>query len=296
MKIRNLSIILVILVSLFSIDAYGQAKKPRLVVIPSDALMSQMGLLGVTDDMGETSYMQNYKRAFLDTDLKACISKISELFADRGFPLTMLENELRNTNRRGGGMKVDVRLELTYKINKQGPRDILYFELTAVDAYSGKQVGASSGQSAPAIGETKVNLLQEAVLSHIDKYANDIDRYFQSLASTGRESRLYIEAIDAEIPSEIEDLVDAWLQAKCVNGSFTIDEVTEEYIMVSQAMMPLFNENGRGVDARGFYKGLADEIQKVLPDYKVSTKASSKTSGAEGGGTLADGYISIQPL
>ena len=298
MKIRNLSIILVILVSLFSIDAYGQAKKPRLVVIPSDALMSQMGLLGATDDMGETNYMPNYKKAFLDTDLKACISKISELFADRGFPLTMLENELRNSNgnRHGGGMRVDVRLELNYKINKQGPRDILYFELTAVDAYSGKQVGASSGQSSPAIGETKVNLLQEAVLSHIDKYAYDIDNYFQSLATKGRESRLYIEAIDVEIPMEIEDLVDTWLQAKCVNGSFTIDEVTESYITVSQAMMPLFNEAGRGMDARRFYRGLADEIQKVMPDCKVSTRTSSKTSGSEGGGTLADGYISIQPL
>lgn len=287
--------VLTFLILLLSVSVvFGQTKKPRLVVIPSDALLLQMNLLGATDDMGEINYVQNYKSAFLDTDLKGCISKISELFQDKGFPLTMLEAELRRVQGKNLTIPVDVRLELNYKITKQGPRDILYFELTGIDAYSSKQIAGSSGQSNPALGETKVNLLQEAVMDKIDKFAADVQTYFESLADVGRESRLTIEAEEGvEMPFEVEDIVDTWLQQNCINGNFSIDEVDETSIRVSQAMMPLFNANGRGMDARNFYRPLVQILKTKLESYNVSQKTSSRTSGSDGGGTLGDAYILI---
>ena len=286
---------LILIVASLSVESFGQAaKKPRLVVIPSDALMNQMGLLNTTDDMGEVNYVQNYKEAFLDTDLKACISKISELFTDRGFDLTQLEAELRRVQGKDMVIAEDIRLELNYKINKQGPRDILYFELTALDAYSGKQVAASSGQSKPAISETKVNLLQEAVIDKMDKFILDIDNYFNSLAEIGRESRLTIESDGVEIPMEVEEFVDEWLTANCVRGSFSIDEVDETVIRVSQAMMPLFDEREKALSARNFYKPLAKELNVAFPELKFSQKSSPKFSGSDGGGTLADSFILVE--
>ncbi len=243
--------------------------------------------------MGEVNYVQNYKQAFLDTDLKACIAKISELFQDDGFPLTMLEAELRRVQGKNLTIPIDVRLELNYKINKQGPKDVLYYELTGLDAYSSKQIAGSSGQSNPAIGETKVNLLQEAVKDKFRKFADDILNYFTSLAEVGRESRLTIETNGIELPSQVEDIVDLWLQRNCVNGSFSIDEVDEEALRASQAMMPLFNANGRGMDARNFYRPLVQELKTKLPGYTVTQKTSSKTSQSDGGGTLGDAYILI---
>lgn len=293
MKQKSILLIAIFVLSIFSVESFGQAKKPRLVVVPSDALLVQMNLLGGTDDMGEVNYVQNYKQAFLDTDLKACIAKISELFQDDGFPLTMLEAELRRVQGKSLTIPVDVRLELNYKINKQGPRDVLYYELTGLDAYSSKQIAGSSGQSNPAIGETKVNLLQEAVKDKFRKFADDILNYFTSLAEVGRESRLTIEANGIELPSEVEDIVDLWLQRNCVNGSFTIDEVDEEALRASQAMMPLYNANGRGMDARNFYRPLVQELKTKLPGYTVTQKTSSKTSQSDGGGTLGDAYILI---
>jgi hypothetical protein len=286
-------LIAIFVLSIFSVESFGQAKKPRLVVVPSDALLVQMNLLGGTDDMGEVNYVQNYKQAFLDTDLKACIAKISELFQDDGFPLTMLEAELRRVQGKNLTIPIDVRLELNYKINKQGPRDVLYYELTGLDAYSSKQIAGSSGQSNPAIGETKVNLLQEAVKDKFRKFADDILNYFTSLAEVGRESRLTIETNGIELPSQVEDIVDLWLQRNCVNGSFSIDEVDEEALRASQAMMPLFNANGRGMDARNFYRPLVQELKTKLPGYTVTQKTSSKTSQSDGGGTLGDAYILI---
>lgn len=293
MKQKSILLIAIFVLSIFSVESFGQAKKPRLVVVPSDALLVQMNLLGGTDDMGEVNYVQNYKQAFLDTDLKACIAKISELFQDDGFPLTMLEAELRRVQGKNLTIPVDVRLELNYKINKQGPRDVLYYELTGLDAYSSKQIAGSSGQSNAAIGETKVNLLQEAVKDKFRKFADDILNYFTSLAEVGRESRLTIETNGIELPSQVEDIVDLWLQRNCVNGSFSIDEVDEEALRASQAMMPLFNANGRGMDARNFYRPLVQELKTKLPGYTVTQKTSSKTSQSDGGGTLGDAYILI---
>lgn len=293
MKQKSILLIAIFVLSIFSVESFGQAKKPRLVVVPSDALLVQMNLLGGTDDMGEVNYVQNYKQAFLDTDLKACIAKISELFQDDGFPLTMLEAELRRVQGKNLTIPIDVRLELNYKINKQGPRDVLYYELTGLDAYSSKQIAGSSGQSNPAIGETKVNLLQEAVKDKFRKFADDILNYFTSLAEVGRESRLTIETNGIELPSQVEDIVDLWLQRNCVNGSFSIDEVDEEALRASQAMMPLFNANGRGMDARNFYRPLVQELKTKLPGYTVTQKTSSKTSQSDGGGTLGDAYILI---
>ena len=290
MKVRYYVLMLVAVFMMASTQAFGQAKKPRLVVIPSDALLLQMGLLGATDDMGEMNYVQNYKQAFLDTDLKACISKISELFNDRGFPLTMLENELRRAQGKNLVIPVDIRLELNYKINKQGPRDILYFELSALDAYSSKQVGASSGQSKPAIGETKVNLLQEAVLDKIEKFAGDLDNYFETLAAVGHESRLTIESDAVDLNDVIDDVED-WLSTNCVNGAFSTDNVDDNIIQVSQAMMPLYGANGRALDARNFYRPLRDVL--VGKGLNVKQKASAMTSGS-GGGTLGDAYFAIE--
>lgn len=284
------NIFIVVCLLMFSMQAFGQAKKPQLVVVPSDALMNQMGLLDKVDDMGEINYVQNYKEAFLNTDLKACISKISELFNDRGFPLTMLEAQLRNAQGRSIPITIDLRLELNYKINKQGPRDILYFELSAIDAYSSKQVGATSGQSKPAIGETKVNLLQEAVLDKMDKFAADLDTYFESLAQSGRESRLTIES-ENPLPDDLIDVVEDWLNENCVNGAYSTDNVDDNIIQVSQAMMPLYGPNGKPLDARRFYSPLRAIIANQ--GLNVKQKAGKDTSFSVGG-TLGDGHFVIE--
>ena len=291
MKFSNFKTLLIALfIGMISVNVFAQAKKPRLVVIPSDALMQQMGLYNETDDMGISVGVPDYPKAFMDIDLKACVNKINEIFNDRGFPLTKLEEELKRVRGKGLVIPVDIKPELTYKITKQGPRDVLYFDLAASDAYSNKQVAASSGQSKPAIGETKVNLLQEAVLDKIDKFVLDIDNYFTKLGETGRESRLTIESDGIELPEELEDAVDAWMNKNCVNASFSIDEVDEMVLMASQAMMPLYDESGKALDARNFYKGLAEELNAKFPDIKFSVKRSSKNSQS-GGGTLGDGFI-----
>lgn len=309
MKIRNLIIMLIALFSVLTVNnAFGQsvqagqpkAKKPRLVVVPSNALLSQMGLLQTTDDMGSESYIPQYKQAFLDTDLKGCIAKIAEMFNDKGFPITMLETELNRVQGKNLVIPVDIRLELNYKINKVGPRDKLYFELTGIDNFSSKQIAGTSGESKPAIGETTVNLLQEAVLSQIDKFANDLQTTFENMAVNGRESRLTVTAtndvsLDDDIDGgSISDFVENWLNKNCVNASFSIDSQDNLSMQVSQSMMPLFTPEGKALDAYNFYKSLAQDLQSACASkgYVVKNIRDAKKSNSLGG-TLGDGNIEI---
>lgn len=99
--------------------AQAKAKKPRVVVVPSDVLLKSMNLLTETDDMGATSWVANYEKAFLDKDLSAAISKFNELMRDRGFPVTSLAEELKqlktNTNH---VIPIDIKIGLSYNVEQ----------------------------------------------------------------------------------------------------------------------------------------------------------------------------------
>ena len=89
-------------------------KKPHLMVIPSRALMHQMELLKVDESMGMRIEIPDYNTAFLNTEFKGCIAKISELFADRDFPLEMLEQKLVSGQNDLKPFNVDLKIELNY--------------------------------------------------------------------------------------------------------------------------------------------------------------------------------------
>ena len=80
--------ILVLLLSFCNITIWGQAKKPTLMVIPSDAWCKQKGYTQNFDNQGTIETISDYKAAVSsDMQLNAVISKINNLMADRGFPL-----------------------------------------------------------------------------------------------------------------------------------------------------------------------------------------------------------------
>ncbi len=264
------------------------AKKPRLVVIPSNKLLNKMDCLSEADDLGEKVMIPDYSKALLDDDLGACISKISEMFQDRGFTLTDLNSELERIKGKGAQViPVDVRLELNYKVNSQGPRRSIYFELNGIDNYSSKQVASASGDGAPAIGSTTTTLLQEAVLAKIDKFQNDIQTYFEKMMVNGRESRL---TLSGSITDDVAEKVEAWLDANCVKSSYSIDNQDEESMSISQAMMPLFSGE-KALDAAGFYKGLVNELKAAGINARIDRKAANSNSR---GGTLGDCNVVIE--
>lgn len=257
---------------------FGQgAKKPKIMVVPSDALMNKKGLLSSADDMGEEVSVQYYNKAFLDVELKAIISKFGEMMKERGFETIMLEHELKRVQGKGLQINYDIRVDLTYEIRSIGPKKELYAEFSGIDVYSNKQIAAASGVSAPAIGVSPVALLQEAVLDKIDQFNHQLFTTFNEMTMNGRESRLTIIAngisLDEEMNGKsIMDYIEDWLNRNCIKGNFSTDDSSEERMEVSQAMMPLFDTNGKSLDARNFYRNLEKSIQSLGLNAKMTKR------------------------
>ena len=70
----------------------GQAKKPTIMVVPSDVWCNTEGYVQEIDDQGTKRVVADYGEALRNSmELKLVIAKINELMADRGFPLKDLE-------------------------------------------------------------------------------------------------------------------------------------------------------------------------------------------------------------
>ena len=283
---------------------FAQAKKPTIMVVPSDLWCNKNGYTQTFDNQGTPIVMPNYEAALQnDADLMLAISKINEMMTERGFPLKNLESALKTlknqaaedamlTSKEGGAIaetpmdklkkvaKADIIMQLTYTINTTGPKRSLTFNLQGLDAYTDKQIAGSSGTGSPSFSTELPILLEEAVLSHIDLFNSQLQSYFDDLFVNGREITVRVkvwddadydleEEFDGEMLSEI---IENWMSDNTVQGRFNTSDATENQMYFEEVRIPLEEEvNGkvRGVDARRW----VGNLRKYLKDnYEVESK------------------------
>ena len=77
---------------------FSQARKPVIMVIPSDAYCTRAGYVSTyQDENGSTQTAPDYSKAFLnDENLRLAVSELSSIMAGRGFPLKDLEQTLKS--------------------------------------------------------------------------------------------------------------------------------------------------------------------------------------------------------
>ena len=176
MKTRFL--ITITLFMFYTVAVFGQAKKPTLMVVPSDAWCKQHGYTQNFDNQGTTETVSDYKAAVSsDMQLNAVISKINNLMADRGFPLKDLQQTMKSisndaaedaliTSKNGSQVaespldrlrrraKADIILEIEWLVNKTGPKSSVTYNLRGLDAYSNKQIAGAEGTGKGSTKET----------------------------------------------------------------------------------------------------------------------------------------------
>ena len=206
--------------------AFSQAKKPTLMVVPSDAWCIQNGYYTEIDDIGTTKKVPDYQQALQsDMNLKLAIATINDLMAEREFPLQDMEQTLKNielnnatmnavTSKEGNSMaesvydrmtrtaKTDIVLELTWNITSQGPKNTLTYILEGKDAYTGKSIGGANGTSLPSMAADVPTLLREAVVANIDNFNNRLQAHFDNMFEDGREVSLQINVFENIVRSE----------------------------------------------------------------------------------------------
>lgn len=294
----------IVLLSLCTISVFGQAKKPTLMVLPSDAWCREHGYTQTFDNQGSKEVISDYKAAVsVDKELNAVISKINILMADRGFPLKDLqqtiksignlsaEDQLIASKKSGAAItenpldrlrrtaKADIILEIDWTINTMGPKRSITYNLRGLDAYSSKQVAGAEGTGNSSFSAELPTLLEEAVQDHMDSFTAQLQTHFDDLLANGREVVLDFRVFDsANIDFEQEyngyelnEIIDNWLADNCVNHRFNKSDATESMILYEQVRIPLYKKNGMAQDTYGFARELARYLGAAPYNIPIKT-------------------------
>lgn len=283
---------------------YGQAKKPTIMVVPSDNWCVQRGFTEVYDNLGKMIQVPDYRTALQnDSDLLLAISKINEMMAERGFPLKNLESVLKSlenqaaedellTSSYGSALsespidrlkrtaKADIWMQLTYTVNYVGPKKSLTFNLQGLDAYTDKQIAGASGTSSPSFTSEIAILLEEAVLMHIDSFNAQLQTYFDDLFANGREITVRIkvwddfpDGLEAEFNGqELGMIIEDWMADNTVEGRFNTTDATQNTMLFEQVRIPMeMEERGkmRAIDARRWVSYLRTYLKNT---YGIESK------------------------
>lgn len=308
MKIKSLFLLLAMFIT---VTTFGQAKKPTLMVVPSDAWCYQNGYMVDYDNQGVVKKIPDYSSALItNMELKLAIAKINDLMAERGFPLKDLEQQLKlieqtnaemniTTSSNGNALaespidrllrtaKADIILELTWNIVRQGPKYSLTFILEGKDSYTGKSIGGANGTSAPSFSAELPILLEEAVVAHIDNFNNRLQNHFDDLFANGREVALEIRVFaDNELGIDLEsefdgyelaEIIEDWMALNTVEGRFSKLGSSENYVQYEQVRIPLYKTNGVAMDTESFARQLRSVLRKE--PYNIPVKVLNRGLG-----------------
>lgn len=279
--------------------------KPSVMVVPSDAWCSSNGFM----QKAAGGNFPDYGGALLkNADLLNVISKINIIMSDRGFPLENLETALKtlsteNVERRlytakdGSTLQTtpldelyraasaDIVLQLTWNVNKVGPKSSVTFNLQALDSYTTKQVAGAQGTGAPSFSADVATMLEEAVVSHMDVFCDRLMQHFRETREKGRE--ISIDVILGKSAScdfatdfgdyELSEIITRQIALSAVNHSFNRAPSTEKLLQYRSVRMPVSDSDGMPMDAYAFARQIVRIIKK--PPYNLTAKVIAKGLG-----------------
>ena len=304
---RNL---LTLLLVTCSVLAYSQAKKPTIMVVPSDQYCLSRGFKLTFQNQGATQNLPDYKTALqTDPDLRLVITKMGQIMAERGFPLKDLEAELKNISQEnaesalltstGSGAalaetpidvlkrsaKADIILYLDFDIKRQGPERYIVFNLKGLDAYTAKQVSGVAGAGKPSTAAVPELLLEEAVISQMDNFNAGLMNHFEDMFKNGREVKVQVKVwsswesnLETEFTvgseqKELTTIIEDWFADNTVSGRFSLSDGTETFIKLEQVRIPMTKTDANGRERAVDTRAFVNDLKKYLTDkFKITSK------------------------
>lgn len=279
-----------------------QAKKPTIMILPSDNWCNQRYFMTNFSDQGNMVKVPNYQQAFLeDTELGQVISKVGGVLTSLGYSLKNAEQEIKSLNvkqtednvtmsKTSGAslvespldilkrrIKSDIVIQIWWKLNRETSGRSASFTLEAFEAYTNKRIATSTGTTKASKDAVPV-LLEKAVQKHIKPFDKQMEEWFADQQRNGREITLTVRCWDnwdKDLENEyggeeLTDCVQSWLQKNCVNGAFNLIDGTKSFAQFEQVRIPLLDEKGQAMDARAFATRLRKHLQQ--PPYNITSK------------------------
>ncbi len=295
---------------LISTSLFAQIKKPTIMVVPSDVWCVQNNYTVSYENQGVSEIIPDYKKALqTDANLLLAIAKINSLMADRGFPLKDLQSVTKSISQQNAESnmiqsktsgavlaenpidrirrtaKADIIMQLTWSINRMGPKYSLTYNLQGLDSYTNKQIAGVQGTSKQTISAELPILLEEAVLSNMDDFCKQLMAHFEDIHANGREVAVTVRVFDngsgLDLETEYEgteltEIIDEWMSENTVNNVFNKSDASETFIQYEQVRIPLYKENGMQMDTESFVRSLRTYLRK---QYQIESKVMTRGLG-----------------
>lgn len=274
-----------------------QAKKPTIMILPSDNWCSVRYFTKTYDNQGSKVVSADYRRAFLeDSELNPVISKIGELLTEQGYSLKdaeqaaqsldteMAENDVTFSSTSHSGLamspldmlKQRVKSDILIQINWNVTREAITFTMEAFDTYTDKRIATATGTKERNKDIVPVQI-ESIIKEHIKKFDEQMDGFYQEMQANGREIALNLQVwdnsdVNLETEYDGDELlwhIQEWLSENTVNSQFNLSDATENFAWFEQVRIPLV-QKGMALDARGFVRGLQKHLQKA--PYNITSK------------------------
>ncbi|MBR5604509.1 MAG: hypothetical protein IKW51_10015 [Bacteroidales bacterium] len=296
-------IILSLTFVMMSVALMAQAKKPTIMVIPSDAYCARNGYTTEwVDENGTKNTVSDIANIFKQDDvedLRLVISELSKIMADRGFALKDLEQTLKSIQQETVEMnllessssgsyitesmldkvvrtaKADIIIDLDFTVMQKGPQRYISYNMRGLDSYTNKVIAANSGVGSPSTSAPVNLLLEEAVLNYMDSFRAQLMAHFEDMSRNGREVVVKLRVwdnADVDFESEFDfeddyleltDIISYWMEDNTVNHAPTRTNATATYLSFEQVRIPLYKERNGRMSALDA-RGFANGLRSYL--------------------------------
>lgn len=305
---KKVFLLFTLLFSIFSVNAQSvventgspKALKPIIMVVPEKAWCINHGFV-----RNDNPKVPDYEKALLNDEVLNVVTKMGGIMQERGYPLKNLQSaldELKNeeamdkalTSRADGEImeddldkltrvaQADILVNIAFTRTNYGPRNMVEFRVTSIDAATNKQIGGETGRSS-ASGAPISTLLEESVLGFMDNFTNSIQRHFEDIVANGREGSVIFKIasdcplnFDSEITlngdtGELNEVIYYWMNEYAVNGSYTQSAKSRTRLSYEQVRFPLFGKGKFGGKPKAInMEGFVKPITSFLSQFGLS--------------------------
>lgn len=266
MKLNKILMTLGLVLTLISGVQAQEARKPKIMVFPSDDWCIAHGYM-------LDNKTPDYEKALQNSDMDAAIGVMGDIMAEMGYDMFSLKQELKQIHTedaygmavtsKGDGMVqesdrdlitrnvgADFIVELSIENKPFGARKAVEFKAQTIDAASKKILQGDAGSSSASSAPTPI-LVKEAVGGFIDNFCHKIDIAFTDIENNGREGSITFKIAD-DCPlnfesdvtvdgehGELADYITYWIEEHAVNGNCSLTQKSRESLRFDQVRFPL---------------------------------------------------------
>lgn len=290
---------------------------PTMMVIPSDGLLQRIGCFTTVNNQGKASYVRYYNKAFMvNNDLKFVIANIEGAFANQGYPIENMEQQLKQISDQKimdemEGVKKDLRtqllnnsrpdyiIEVDYEL-KTNPKSrnldrSLTYIVKTLDAYTNKAI-ASITKTGIGKGEDindVPSLIKQDFPESISQLQSNISSHFADILANGTEITLRVTVkSDAGVQiddycgdEEIGEQIINWLKNNTVNSTYKMVMNTSAEVKFTNVRIYTSDEDGNSYTAYDFAK-----------DLKKALYQGCKLDCANRTQSIGDAYLQIEGI